>query len=368
MRNLVLLILLAHLSGCVWLPIPDDDSLIGMWSAEDWESLMGRDIGSVEPELPGGPRKEVTENGRRHIVFTSYRDFGFLFAAAPYSAAGGFIGEQAACYRFSFDGEGRLYQIDQKYSTNVLDFDGLTDLVDCRYLFWTVEELAEIRRSQEALAAEGDKEAALIMLREYGDSAPLNKLVIATKDISLARMLAEEYGDFGPLTELAHNDAKADKQLELLSRTRRLPRTDLAGLSAAEINTLAHKGDAEAQFSLYWGDAEAPFSFYYRQYQSRSDPSRLLWLCRAADQGHYIAQYRLGDLYSSENTELKRNLPLSFVWYKLSAVKGVPVAKAALESVKSAMTQKQLTQAEQLYIDWTPGQCEIEIEQNRFNN
>ena len=104
---------------------------------------------------------------------------------------GGYTGKQAVCCGLSFDKDGRLHQTDEKYSTNAVDFDRRTNFLDCRSMFWTVEEIAEIRRTHEVLAAAGDYDAAWILAKEYGDTDPISKLAVDSKDIALAKMLLE---------------------------------------------------------------------------------------------------------------------------------------------------------------------------------
>jgi hypothetical protein len=256
---------------------------------------------------------------------------------------------QYRCFRYTFSEDDKLQGFDSGYFVS----DATSTKNDCIDVFWTREELASIRKSQEDLAAAGDQAAAWIMAEEYGDTGPLSKIALSTEDIALARTLAVEYNDHGPLAELAARDTKTEKELGLSSRSRKPQLTSLAALSDDEIDRLAEEGDPEAQFQRYLSIAD-------------SDP--LEWLCRAADNGHPSAQYRLGTLYWFGDTELERNLLLSYKWHRLSAAKGTQNSMRALVYVEAAMSPAQLSQAQQLYIDWAPGQCAMEIEQNRIRN
>lgn len=351
---LVLLMLVVHLSGCVWLPVTGEDSFSERWTNDYWDTLLGSDIEIIKKKLASVSWKQLNEADQKHLYFQSNREFGFVIFGAPYGqAGGGFIGDQTVCYRLSFDETGRLYQSDRKTSSDLVSVIGSDGIVDCRKVLWTAGELAEIRKSLMANAAKGDRDAALILAEEYGDTAPLGMLAVATNDIALARVLVVEYSDIWALTKLASADLGADKEIKSSIGFRQSPQTRLGGLSAQEIEALARKGDSEAQFYLYY-------------FRSSSTP--FFWLCRAADQGHPAALFRLGGLYRSENFELEKNLPLSFKWYRLSRDRGVTAAEDMLYSTKKAMTRGQLAIAEQMYAEWLPGQCKMEIERNRIRD
>lgn len=362
-----MLVVLLSLSGCVWLPVGGDDHFHYQWSGEDWISLIGTDKATLRRKLAMASNRsaetvlwqELTEPDRTHLLFRSSRDFGLVIFASTHNAGGGLMGWQTTCYRLSFDDQGKLYDAGSiAADTDFLAGLSSDDAVDCRKAFWSTEELASIRAFQENLAAKGDRDALLIMAKEHGDTAPLREYVIDNQDIPLARTLAEEYGDFSPLTEFARNDEVAERELERAVRargpsTRFVPVTAKAEIRA-EIAERANSGDAEAQFALYRTKEE-----------SLSTPDRLRWLCLAADQGHPLAQSRLGDLYWFGDNELNKNLALSYKWHRLSSVKGTSGAKRAIVTLKSSMTPDELEKAEQAYVDWRPGQCQSEVEQHR---
>lgn len=132
----------------------------------------------------------------------------------------------------------------------------------------------------------------------------------------------------------------------------------------------ASAGDAEAQWSLYNGQPTV---------------ANLVWLCRAADQGHRLARYELGQLYflGSENHRavqgavIEPDLPRACMWFHLSghaeldgspAAPPLPMPTQAVETAEVKRTAKimrpqQLKEAEVLLLNWEPGQCWRELSQ-----
>ena len=87
--------------------------------------------------------------------------------------------------------------------------------------------------------------------------------------------------------------------------------------------------------------------------------------CPNADLGHADAQKRIGDIYFTEfhthpnpvNNDLKR----AYVWYRLSCEGGDKDAEDSLKQVESELTPQQLAEAQQLFEQWKPGNCQIDL-------
>jgi len=87
--------------------------------------------------------------------------------------------------------------------------------------------------------------------------------------------------------------------------------------------------------------------------------------CPNADLGHADAQKRIGDIYYTEfhthpnpvNNDLKR----AYVWYRLSYEGGDKDAEDSLKQVESELTPQKLAEAQQLFEQWRPGNCQIDL-------
>jgi len=123
------------------------------------------------------------------------------------------------------------------------------------------------------------------------------------------------------------------------------------------------------------GDADAQWGFYNKEPAEEN----LVWLCRAADQGHKAARNELGRLYFYGSTEYRKfknvhipqDLPYACLWFQLAgqaqitatpkaeetSLAPTPVKTAEVERTARAMTAQQLETAEILLLNWTPGQC-----------
>ena len=94
-------------------------------------------------------------------------------------------------------------------------------------------------------------------------------------------------------------------------------------------------------------------------------------LCQAADGGIKQAQMRLGRSYRVGDSVF-RNIEKAYMWYKLASSSkhegngyfdkvSQKQASADLTYLMKSMTLKEITQAEQLFSKWSPGQCEREL-------
>ena len=100
-------------------------------------------------------------------------------------------------------------------------------------------------------------------------------------------------------------------------------------------------------------------------------PEDIKLLCQAADGGIKQAQMRLGRSYRVGDGVV-RNIEKTYMWYKLASSNkhegngyfdkvSQKQAGADLTYLKKSMTLKEITQAEQLFSKWSPGQCEREL-------
>jgi len=119
---------------------------------------------------------------------------------------------------------------------------------------------------------------------------------------------------------------------------------EIAGSTHEQLLAKAERGDAEAQLQLYWSPRE---------------PNRLSWLCRAADQGHPDAQYRLGLLHQHGNEGVSHDPVRAYMWYRLAAANGHYPAAVEAQAVLENLTAGQAMKAEGLLQKWRPEQCEL---------
>lgn len=123
------------------------------------------------------------------------------------------------------------------------------------------------------------------------------------------------------------------------------------------IHVMAVKGIPESQWRLY-ND--------YGQ-----NPGDTIWLCRSADNGYTKAQLHLGQIYWNAD-DIAQNKSKAYVWYKLAATgdklqgqlhdeSTQTLAAKVMSDTEKVLTREQLEEAESLYSDWHPGQCELEL-------
>lgn len=113
---------------------------------------------------------------------------------------------------------------------------------------------------------------------------------------------------------------------------------------AVEREELANAGDADAQLELY--------------YVNLASPNRFKWLCRSADQGNPHAQIEVARLYRQGVGSIEVDLRKAYVWYKLAVRNGHEEYQWKLNEVTESLTSEQLVEAEQIFANWQPGQCE----------
>jgi len=119
---------------------------------------------------------------------------------------------------------------------------------------------------------------------------------------------------------------------------------EIAGLTPDQLLAKAERGDAEARLQLYW---------------SPRAPNRLSWLCRAADQGHPDAQYRLGLLHQYGKEGITQDPVQAYMWYRLAAANGHHPAAVEAQALLEKLTAGQAMEAEVFLLKWAPGQCAL---------
>ena len=105
-------------------------------------------------------------------------------------------------------------------------------------------------------------------------------------------------------------------------------------------------------------ESEAQFQMYHTH---AGLPSRLIWLCRSADQGYPFAQAEVGRIYSMGLFGIPMDLPRAYVWYGLATNTKPDLWKHEYLTIRESLTSKQLLQAETMRDDWKPGQCESQL-------
>jgi hypothetical protein len=133
----------------------------------------------------------------------------------------------------------------------------------------------------------------------------------------------------------------------------------------------AGQEDADAQLFLY---------------QVQPTKENIIWLCRAADKGLVQARSEVGRIYLAKpeyggqysGTSAQPDLSKACMWFHLAELaqitdqpetNNIELESASYESAEvertaNVMTAFQLAEAEQLLLNWKPGQCEQHLSQN----
>ena len=83
-------------------------------------------------------------------------------------------------------------------------------------------------------------------------------------------------------------------------------------------------------------------------------PEAYAWFSKAAAQGEDIAQLTLGVMYT-EGQGIPQDTVHAHKWLSLSAAQGNPSAASRLEKLVAEMSAEQITEAQKLAEEWTPG-------------
>ena len=86
--------------------------------------------------------------------------------------------------------------------------------------------------------------------------------------------------------------------------------------------------------------------------------------CANADLGHADAQKHIADIYFYGKYNVNKDMQRAYVWYSLAVTGGSDEADTRLGSVESVLTPDQLTEAQRLFEQWEPGQCERDLFRN----
>ncbi len=107
---------------------------------------------------------------------------------------------------------------------------------------------------------------------------------------------------------------------------------------------LAEAGDANAQ----WMVGQAMLS------PPSTDPAAaVIWLRRAGDQGHPLAQRDLGLLYEA-GWGVERNLEEAYFWYSLAALHDSGRAAVRRDEIATGLNREQLDAAQRRLHTWRP--------------
>lgn len=117
------------------------------------------------------------------------------------------------------------------------------------------------------------------------------------------------------------------------------------------------------------GDLVAAWLLYLARNQKPEDVDLL---CQAADGGIIKAQNLLGKLYSSGKKGVPQDFKKAYLWYKIAATDTVlddefydnsirESSRTDLILLKNSMTADEIVEAENLYPNWEPGQCQRDL-------
>jgi len=105
------------------------------------------------------------------------------------------------------------------------------------------------------------------------------------------------------------------------------------------------------------GNAAGQWELYKRRKSRGVHDFKLL--CSAAEKGDYRARWELGYLYHNGLYGARKNLVLSVMWYSLVEAAGHD--PKGVDNIREQLTPEELTEAEHLYDNWIPGQCERDL-------
>lgn len=127
------------------------------------------------------------------------------------------------------------------------------------------------------------------------------------------------------------------------------------------------KSDAEA------GNVDAQFQL--GSYPGLRQEEKWVWLCRAANQGHASASYRVAEHFRYGHRPISQDYKKAYTWYVLSMRFGSPQIKTwsreeqdyipALKALEKEMVPDEIVQARQSAADWKPSPSECEIERTK---
>jgi hypothetical protein len=375
-RVIYFIALAVSLTGC-WV-IPFHDTSDRAVDLTEVESLIGANETAVIDRI-GPPTYRVTQSHVDYLVYEGHLDATAAVFALWVPVGILPISEKGLdCLRLEFKNSAlQSYEIETRSTV----YHGR--LKDCRTLFWSAEDIEQIDPLLGTSMAKvkntfgephwmvQDKNNIYLI---YQYSRPLtlaNACVLLDfgDQYTLRRYEIKSCGLFGedcpthPAGKIEWGGLDCRQLFWTLDQLKTLVPEDtepsiaftpgvpsrydeIAGLTHEELLARAEEGNAEAQLQLYW---------------STKGTKRLAWLCRAADQGHADAQYRLGLLHRYGNEGLRQDPMLAYMWYRLAASKGHYAAAIDAPVSIEDLTAGQAMEAEILVQKWRPGQCERDL-------
>jgi len=112
---------------------------------------------------------------------------------------------------------------------------------------------------------------------------------------------------------------------------------------------------------MLFGDAET--QYVAATTMGDVDPERRLrLLCRAADKGYSPARNLLGVYYEYGTNGLDKDLLRAYLWYRLASThRNTLAAQLPIDRVEGYLTDAGLAEAETMFENWKPGQCEKDL-------
>ncbi len=105
----------------------------------------------------------------------------------------------------------------------------------------------------------------------------------------------------------------------------------------------------------------------YRHAYSLNDFSQSWkWYCLAANQGHGIASYAVGNFYRSGLGPVTQDPVKAYLWYTLAGPAGN--VQSNKDKLAADMTPAQISEAERLVAEWKPNSAECEVEGEQAEN
>jgi hypothetical protein len=301
-------------AGCVILPIPTGQESHRVFKQSDLDELIGSDRSVVEAHL-GKPYAKFGDSNDRYLIYAGGFTYEYFDLVAPVTPPQVFIPywlivaatveeDEAGEYRDHYEGDTYcyLFHLDSEDILRRFELKKEPDL-DCESAFFSPEQLKSYAETREELRLkviyEDDPEAQKNLIKWFGeyDVSPLDssKTEPVSEDILLI-------------------DAKL--------------------------------GNAGAQWELY----------ERRKLRGEHD---FEWLCRAAEQGDYRAQWELGFLHYYGLHGVRKDDLLSVMW--LSLVESGGHDSFGGYSIRKSLTPEQLAAVEHLLKNWKTGRCEREI-------
>jgi TPR repeat protein len=209
-------------------------------------------------------------------------------------------------------------------------------------------ELARLGYTEplEKLAKKGDRQASIDLYLMTGISEPLYKLA-ERGDVQAAAYLYRLIGDIRPLRKLRE---QGNPQATAMVAALEAEDARVKHLADATMHKRAEAEDPDAQFQLF--------------YSIKTD-ERLVWACRAADNGNSFARYRLAMIFEKGLEGFERDNARAQMWYRLAAVSGHVLGNSNADRLAQTGTEAESEEALRLLNNWQPGQCEAEVVERR---